>query len=188
MNVSFDVPSANLSYPGRIVYVSPTQINVQVPWELQGQTSAQVKVIIDQFVFGNVVTVPLGRCLAGILREHSGIAAALDQNYAVVTTANPGQARAARAALHERAGAAEQSAGQRRSGERSSPLATTKNPPKVTIGGQDAPGAVQRAGAWIPGPLPGQRDRALRDLRRHGADFADHRRRDDSKASTLPVQ
>ena len=76
VNVSFDVPSARLSYPGRLVYVSPSQINVQVPWELQGQTSAQVKVIIDQTVFGNVVTVPLADATPAFF-ENSGIAAAL---------------------------------------------------------------------------------------------------------------
>ena len=42
--VSFDVPSAKISAPGHLIYVSPGQVNVQVPWELEGQTSAQVKV------------------------------------------------------------------------------------------------------------------------------------------------
>ena len=63
VNVSFDVPSAGISVPGNLIFVSPGQINVQVPWELQGQSSAQVKVTIDEEfgypLFGNVVTVPL---------------------------------------------------------------------------------------------------------------------------------
>ena len=63
VNVSFDVPSAGISVPGNLIFVSPGQINVQVPWELQGQSSAQVKVTIDEMfgypLFGNVVTVPL---------------------------------------------------------------------------------------------------------------------------------
>ena len=33
---------------GTAGYVGPGQVNVQVPWELQGQTSAQVKVTIDE--------------------------------------------------------------------------------------------------------------------------------------------
>ena len=41
-SVSFD--SGSISVPGRLSYVSPTQINVQIPWELQGQTTAVVKV------------------------------------------------------------------------------------------------------------------------------------------------
>lgn len=88
VTVSFDVPAAKLSYPGRILFVSPGQINVQVPWELQGQTSAQVKVTLDSFVFGNVVTVPLADTAPAFF-ENSGVAAALDQNYAAVTAANP---------------------------------------------------------------------------------------------------
>jgi uncharacterized protein (TIGR03437 family) len=63
VNVSFDVPSAGISVPGNLIFVSPGQINVQVPWELQGQSSAQVKVTVDEMfgypLFGNVVTVPL---------------------------------------------------------------------------------------------------------------------------------
>ena len=88
LSVSFDVPSAKLSYPGRIVYISDGQINVQVPWELQGQTSAQVKVTLDDFIYGNVVTVPLADTAPAFF-ENSGIAAALDGNNATVTTANP---------------------------------------------------------------------------------------------------
>jgi minor extracellular serine protease Vpr len=61
--VSFDVPSAGISVPGRIQYVGPTQINVQVPWELQGQTSAKVKVtyysMYGDYVYGKVYTVSL---------------------------------------------------------------------------------------------------------------------------------
>jgi uncharacterized protein (TIGR03437 family) len=63
VNVSFDVHSAGISVPGNLIFVSPGQINVQVPWELQGQSSAQVKVTVDEEfgypLFGNVVTVPL---------------------------------------------------------------------------------------------------------------------------------
>jgi minor extracellular serine protease Vpr len=56
--VSFDVPSAGLSFPGRIYYVSPTQLNLQVPWELQGQTSALIKVIVEDSL-GPLYTLPL---------------------------------------------------------------------------------------------------------------------------------
>ena len=45
VTVTFD--AGGISVPGYISYVSPTQINVQIPWELQGQTSAQVKVKVQ---------------------------------------------------------------------------------------------------------------------------------------------
>ncbi len=149
VNVSFDVPSAGLSYPGRIVYVSPGQINVQVPWELQGQSSAQVKVIIDQTVFGNVVTVPLADASPAFF-ENNGIAAALDQNYAVVTAANPvkrGQLvqlyMNALGPLNNQPASGDPASG--------TTLATTKNPPKVTIGGQDAPVQFSGLAPGFPG-------------------------------------
>ncbi|MDQ6666223.1 MAG: hypothetical protein M3Z23_17730 [Acidobacteriota bacterium] len=58
VSVSFDVPSAGLSVPGRLYYVSPGQVNVEVPWELQGQSSVQIKVSISDSS-GQVVTVPV---------------------------------------------------------------------------------------------------------------------------------
>jgi uncharacterized protein (TIGR03437 family) len=149
VNVSFDVPSANLSVPARIVYVSPGQINVQVPWELQGQTSAQVKVIIDQFVFGNVVTVPVADASPAFF-ENSGIAAALDQNYAVVTAANPVKRGQLVQLYMNGLGPLNN---QPASGDPASgtTLATTKNTPKVTIGGQDAPVQFSGLAPGFPG-------------------------------------
>jgi uncharacterized protein (TIGR03437 family) len=96
VTVSFDVPSAGLSLPGHLVYVSPTQVNLQVPWELQGQSSVQMKVILgDGFglSFGNVVTVPLAN-YAPAFFANNGAVAALDAKMRVVSSANgaqPGQ-------------------------------------------------------------------------------------------------
>ena len=94
-NVSFDVPSAGISLPGNLIYVSPSQVNLQVPWELQGQSSVQVKVRID-YSFGNVVTVPLAQTSPGIFEyTESGtgkiLAAALDPsaNNALIGTSHP---------------------------------------------------------------------------------------------------
>ncbi len=58
VSVSFDVPLAGISVPGYISYVSAKQINLQVPWELQGQTSALMKVRVGESV-SSVITVPL---------------------------------------------------------------------------------------------------------------------------------
>ncbi len=91
VTVSFDVPSAGLSLPGHLVYVSPSQVNVQVPWELQGQSSVQIKVSSGQgfgFAFGNVVTVPIVD-YAPAFFEISGVAAALDSNAKVIGSSNP---------------------------------------------------------------------------------------------------
>lgn len=44
VSVGFD--GGGLSLPGRIHFVSPGQINVQIPWEFRGQSSVQMKVSV----------------------------------------------------------------------------------------------------------------------------------------------
>ena len=142
VNVSFDVPSAGISVPGNLIFVGPGQINVQMPWELQGQSSAQVKVTVDEMfgypLFSNVVTVPLAAyapafyvgagtisaqdALTGVQilagnPAHSGEILSLYANGLGPVTNTPASGNAALA----------------------SPLSqTTGAPPVVTIGGQQA--------------------------------------------------
>lgn len=89
--VSFDVPSAGISVPGRFFYASPTQINVQVPWELAGQSSAIVKVIVN-YTYSAEYTLALASYSPGFFAAADNgvaIAAALDANNKAVSTANP---------------------------------------------------------------------------------------------------
>ncbi len=88
VNVSFDVPSAGISVPGHLIFVSPSQINVQVPWELAGQTSAQVKVTIDN-TYGNVVALALSDFAPGFYESAPGRATAFDANYNLIGPAAP---------------------------------------------------------------------------------------------------
>ena len=74
VSVTFDVPSAGISVPAHVVYVSPIQVNIQVPWELQGQSSAQMKVVLDGDLFGNVVTVPIANYAPQFFTYGSNIA------------------------------------------------------------------------------------------------------------------
>jgi uncharacterized protein (TIGR03437 family) len=86
--VSFDVPSAGISVPGRLIYISPGQINVQVPWELSGQTSVQIKVTVG-YVYGNVITVPLADSSPAFFEIAPGQVAALDMDWKVITPSHP---------------------------------------------------------------------------------------------------
>jgi adhesin/invasin len=86
--VSFDVPSAGISVPGHLSYASPTQINVQVPWELAGQKTAQMKVTID-FTYGNVFTVPIALYSPAFFEIAPGEVAAEDLTYTVITPSHP---------------------------------------------------------------------------------------------------
>jgi hypothetical protein len=78
VTVSFDVPGSYdgkpADYngaPGFFTFVGQagTQLNVMVPWELQGATSALVKVTVDGIVDSNVLTLPLGDICAPIVPE-----------------------------------------------------------------------------------------------------------------------
>ncbi len=140
-SVSFDVPSANLSLPGRLIYVSPTQINLQVPWELQGRTSAQIKITI-QDTQGAVYTLPLTTASPAFFEYTEAgtqrlLLAALDSANHVISTTNPthpGQV------VQLYANALGPVDNQPATGEpaSASPLSRTLTQPEVTIAGQAA--------------------------------------------------
>jgi len=92
VSVSFDAPAQGLSLPGRLHFVSPTQVNVQVPWELGGLTSVRMKVSIGE-VSSAVYTLDLADYAPGLFEraEASGqkFVAALDENYRLIGSANP---------------------------------------------------------------------------------------------------
>jgi uncharacterized protein (TIGR03437 family) len=139
VTVSFDVPSAGISVPAHIVYVSPTQVNVQVPWELQGQTSAQMKVTLDGDLIGNVVTVPLANASPAFFSYTSGsssIAIGTDPKGNLIGPNNPA-ARGQVITLY--ANGLGPVANQPASGDPvgASPLPRTTNAATVSIGGQN---------------------------------------------------
>jgi len=141
VSVSFDTPSQ--SVPGRLVFVSPGQVNVQVPWELQtslnaGQTSAQIKVS----AMGNsgaVYFLPLASYSPAFFEATPGTTAALDQNFALITASNPvAQGTVAQFFVNGLGPVNNQPASG--DGAPFAPnLATTVGTPTVTIGGIKAP-------------------------------------------------
>jgi minor extracellular serine protease Vpr len=139
VSVSFDVPSAGLSLPGRLVYVSPGQLDVQVPWELAGQTSAAMKVSID-YDSSNVYTVPITPYSPGFFEytDSSGakMLAAQDASYHLIGPANPAQKGATILLYCNGLGAVDTPVP---TGEPTpSPAPQTTSTPSVTIGGQPA--------------------------------------------------
>lgn len=88
---SFDIPSAGVSLPAHFHYVSPTQINVQVPWELANYSSATVKVIIN-YTYSSEYTLSLATYAPGFFLEPPNgppIAAALDLSNNVISASHP---------------------------------------------------------------------------------------------------
>ena len=143
VSVSFDAP--NLSVPGRLSFVSPGQVNVQIPWELQGAASAQMKVAISGIATSLYTLTLSDYAPAAFEYSESGrqLVAATDQNNALITSAHPavrGQVVVVYAnglgPVNNRPASGEASPGQ--------PLADAKVIPTVTIGGKTA--QVQFAG------------------------------------------
>jgi uncharacterized protein (TIGR03437 family) len=147
--VSFDVPSVNISAPGHLIYVSPGQINLQVPWELQGLGSAQVKVTID-FSYGNVVTLRLSDYAPAFFEIGGGNVAARDSSNQVIGASNPArQGQTVQLYLNGLGPVNNQPA----SGDPapSSPLATCTTSASVSIGGQTAPTSFCGLAPGFPG-------------------------------------
>src|SRR5579872_3284382 len=147
--VSFDVPSAGISVPGYLTFVSPGQVNVQVPWELENQTTAQVKVTVDEGLFGNVVTVPLQNYTPALFETSTGVAAALDQNNHVIGSSNP-VARGQVAQLYVN-GLGPVTNTPASGNPATSTLSTTTAQPVVTIGGQNAAVSFSGLAPGFPG-------------------------------------
>lgn len=84
---SFDTSSQSL--PGRLNYVSPTQLNLQVPWEVAGQSSVLVKSIVN-YTYSSVYTLPVTQYSPGFFVTDTGNdVAALDLSYNLVDSSNP---------------------------------------------------------------------------------------------------
>ncbi len=95
VSVSFDVVGRNVSYPGRLHFVSEGQINVQVPWELAGENQVQMKVSTGPLTESPLFSVVLNNYSPDIflIPDYGGtgrlVAAALDGDFHVVSSTNP---------------------------------------------------------------------------------------------------
>ncbi len=135
VSVSFD--RGGLSVPGHLHFVSPGQINVQVPWEFQGQPSVQMKVTLYGCCFASsVYTVPLTTYSPGVF-------AITDASGVPISAANPAKRGQAIVIYANGLGPVDlaQSSGNPAS---STALTSTLASPAVTIGG--SAGVVQFSG------------------------------------------
>ena len=94
VSVGFDLPNGRASYPGRLHFVSATQVNVQVPWELQGQTGVNMKVSLGEFSSDiyNLKLNDYSPALFEYTDAASGgrsVIAALDGNFKLISGSNP---------------------------------------------------------------------------------------------------
>jgi uncharacterized protein (TIGR03437 family) len=137
--VSFDVPSAGISVPGYLTFVSPGQINLQVPWELAGQSSVAIKVSVDDgYLMGNVVTVPLAQYTPSFFAGNGNIAALDAITYAYIQPGSPAHAGELLSLYANGLGPVTNQPASGAPAPGGPNLASTTTKPVVTIGGQQA--------------------------------------------------
>jgi uncharacterized protein (TIGR03437 family) len=132
VSVSFASPDGKQDWAGRLSYVSPQQINVQIPWELQGLTSAQLTVNVGSVSVP--YTIPISPHLPAMFAYGDHLAVAQDKDYQLVTASNAAQRGQYIIIYANGLGAVDNPP---LSGEAtpSQPLAKTLATPTVTIGG-----------------------------------------------------
>jgi len=128
-DVSVSVDGGGLSLPGRLAYVSPGQVNVQIPWEFQGQSSVAMKVTVA-YLQSAFYTVPLATYSPGVFGVR-------DQNFAIVTQSNPARRGQAVQIYANGLGPVSNQPATGDAGP-AQPLAATSVTPNVTIGGAAA--------------------------------------------------
>jgi len=137
--VSFDVPSAGISVPGYVTFVSPGQINLQVPWELAGQSSVEIKVSVDDgYLMGNVVTVPLAQYTPSFFAGNGNIAALDAITYAYIQPSSPAHSGELLSLYANGLGPVTNQPASGAPAPGGPNLASTTTKPVVTIGGQQA--------------------------------------------------
>jgi uncharacterized protein (TIGR03437 family) len=188
VSVSFDAPG--LSVPGHIHFVNANQVNVQIPWEFQGLSSALMKVSVGASQSA-VYTVPLANVSPAAFEvpDSSGnqlVIAALDTNNKLISTANPARRGQIISLYVNGLGAVDHTPV---SGDPTAaqPLASTRTIPHVTVGGVDAPVifsglsplsvSLYQINVTVPAQAPTGRQPIKITI--NGID---------SKASSLPVQ
>ncbi len=148
VSVSFDVPSAGISVPARLYSVSPTKVGLQVPWEMQGQTSALIKVNVDAST-GTLYTLPIV-AYAPSFFVINNLLAAEDASYQLITGAHPAT-RGSTVLLYCNGLGPVNNQPADGAPALSSPLSTTTTLPAVTIGGKAAVVAFSGLAPGFPG-------------------------------------
>ncbi len=123
-----------VSAPGHLHFVSPSQINVQIPWEFQGHTTVQMLVSMS-YLYSNVYTLKLAQYSPGIF-ANSGNAAVVDWNTSsVVTAAGPAHRGDTLELFLNGLGPVSITPPSGEPAPAAGPLSTTLVAPTVTIGG-----------------------------------------------------
>jgi uncharacterized protein (TIGR03437 family) len=148
VTVSFD--ASGISVPGQLMYVSPTQVNVQVPWELQGLNGpVQMKVTLYEYEYGNLATATVADTAPSFFEIIPGteVAAVIADTFDFITPYSP-VARGTAVEIYANGLGPVNNQPASGNPAPSTKTASTKNAATVTIGG--APATVSYCGL-VPG-------------------------------------
>ncbi len=138
VSVRFDVSSG--SFAGRLHYVSDSQINVQVPWELQGMISAFMSVSIGDYSSApyEVILNDYSPAMFEYTEASSGrvLAAALDEAFGLIGTGNAARRGSAIQLYVNGLGPVDNQPPTGEPAPSAEPLARTRVIPEVTIAGR----------------------------------------------------
>lgn len=139
VSVSFDFPEDGVSVPGRLFFASPSQINVQAPWELAGRNFCLLKVRIGDSV-SEVFQLELSDAAPGLFDYTSGgrrLLIATHVDGFLVTPERP--ARPGETLIVYGTGFGQVDVAQQTGvAAGASPVARTRQVPVLTVGGRSA--------------------------------------------------
>jgi minor extracellular serine protease Vpr len=143
VSVSFDQPERRVSVPGRLFYVGESQINVQIPWEMQGASSVQMKVSIEDSS-SSVYTVPLLDYSPALFEwtepgTNRQFAVAQDSGFRLITSDNGAQRGQVILLYANGLGPVDNQPASGEAAAGAPRLATARVVPEVTIGERPAP-------------------------------------------------
>jgi uncharacterized protein (TIGR03437 family) len=149
LSVSFWVQN-QVWAPAAIHFVSPGQVNVQVPWEVAGQKSVTMWLTIDGVSTADQIVIIQDAAPAGFsyVEPSTGksLAAALDLTYSLIGTANPARRGSVIQLYANGLGPLDHTPAAGEPAPGAEPLARLQTLPAVTIGGNNHPATVTFGG------------------------------------------
>jgi uncharacterized protein (TIGR03437 family) len=135
LSTSVGIDGTGVSVPAPLLYISPLQVNIQVPWELAGQSSVQMKVNLE-YLNGLLTTVPVSTYSPSCFTANNIVIGQTYPSYGLITSSNP--AVPGQTIILYCTGLGPVNNQPATGSAATDGTSTTKTTPTVTIGGQNA--------------------------------------------------
>jgi uncharacterized protein (TIGR03437 family) len=135
LSTSIGIDGTGVSVPAPLLYISPLQVNMQAPWELEGQSSVQMKVNLEP-LNGALITVPVSTYSPACFTYNNIVIGQTFPSYGLITSSNP--AVPGQTIILYCTGLGPVNNQPATGAAATDGTSTTKTTPTVTIGGQNA--------------------------------------------------